>query len=584
MSSNQFLLAFHSTDPVSPNELAARVGNVTRYVQELYRDSLVEFSSATTENLGVLSWSNPNDTVRWPQLTSRNGREAALWVNFPEHDALACQPDPFDVAQDVTSSGADVSIYGAPFACALLARDTLTVVNDSLGLARIYQFDFGRFTVWATRAGLAHIFAGVQLEKNEAAWAGMATLGWNIGGESHIGRGVQLPGRVRITASRDEGVRTESLYADWAQSSRSRQLSWEGASTGIAHAMSVAKYFERQPIADLSGGKDSRVLAAAALRSGVTTHVRTLRTDHGEVEIAEILVGLYSGRVDHEIRELASHSGANPTLDAFSRLVLAQKGHEGALLPATAVSAPAFRGFVPPAVARVNGHGGESLQGGALYGGRWKSMLEGKGGDRAIDRLEAMVNAPLGTSRLGRDLAMDAVRARIERGKEMEIVSAHGLLNYFYNAERMPFWASSFSNRATLTPYYSSGLLHHVTHTYWGESDFSTFHRDVLSGLIPEWSSVPFYKPSGVARRATRFFWESEDWTSLRAFVHDRLDRVTNFDRDRMVLVLEAIQDGDATKALEVALARFLWEDSVSSVIEDINDQVASCVESVRRI
>lgn len=581
MSSNQFVLAFHCVDQMDPSEFDVRIENASKYVRDLHRDQKVDCSAVTGGHVGIVSWTHMNDSVRWPQLASHGGDDAALWLNFPEHDAVADQRDPLELAYEVSSAGADVSAYGAPFACILFRSEKLTVVNDALGLARLYQFNFGRLTVWSTRPGLAHIFAGIVLEKNETAWAGMATLGWNLGGETHIGVGAQLPGGCRITASPEDGVQTQSHYAEWTQSARSNPASWNEASAGIARAMSSATYFEQDPIADLSGGKDSRVLAAAALRSGVTTHLRTLRTDHGEVETAEALVALYAGEVKHEVRELSASSSQRPDFRLFERLGLAHKGNEGALLPATAVSGAPFRGFVPPLVARFNGHGGESLQGGALYGGRWKSILEGKGSAKALDRLNGMVDSPLGTSDVGRGLAMAAVQARVKLGEEMGIVSAHGQLNYFYNSERMPFWASSFSNRATLTPYYSSGLLRHVARTYWGDTEFSGFHKKILTSLIPEWSSVPFYKPLGSARGATAAFWKYEDWVSLRTFVRDRIDAVSNFDPDRMMRLLQAIEEGEESKTHEVALARFLWEATADSVVDDLNERAGLCAREL---
>src|SRR5699024_11660341 len=117
-------------------------------------------------------------------------------------------------------------------------------------------------------------------------------------------------------------------------------------------------------------------------------------------------------------------------------------------------------------VARFNGHGGESLQGGALFGGAWRAKLDHEGAEGALNRMIGMVSAPLGTSKVARDTAAEAVEWRIREGEELGLNRAHGLLNYFYNSERMPFWSSSFSSRSTLTPYYSSGLLDRIVHTY----------------------------------------------------------------------------------------------------------------------
>lgn len=70
--------------------------------------------------------------------------------------------------------------------------------------------------------------------------------------------------------------------------------------------MSSGKCFEQEPIAGLSGGKDCRIFAAAALQSGIATHLRTVPTEHCEVETASQPVELEEGSIRHKIKEVAS--------------------------------------------------------------------------------------------------------------------------------------------------------------------------------------------------------------------------------------------------------------------------------------
>lgn len=578
MPSNQFVLAYHSERPMSQEEVGVRLAAASRHVHSLFADGVAQVQTVGGPRVGLSVWTATGDTVGWPQMVVR-GDAVAAWIDFPEHDANS-HPDPLSLAAEVTAAGSDVTRYGAPFACIYWNRDGLAITTDSLGLARYYEFDFGDLTVWATRPGLAHIFAGRPVQKSATAWAGMATVGWNLNGVSHLGAGQHLPGRTRITAGPDSGIHRVFGYAEWTNESRLHAPTWHTATRGITNAMSLAGYFERQPICDLSGGKDSRLLAAAALRSGVTNRVRTVRTDRGEVETAEQLVARYDGNVEHVI--LDAGTTRSPEQEPLEiHLSNAHRSHEGSYLPITAIGGPTFKGFAPSEVATFNGIGGESLIGGALFAGTWLAKLQGQGADGAFTRMAGMVNSPYGTSKHAKELALDAVRVRLEMGQAQGISSAYGLLNYVYNSERMPFWSHSFGSRSTLTPYYSSGLLPHVAWTYWHDSNFPEFHERMLADLVPAWRDVPFYRPVGIVKRARKFLWEIFPWAAVRNYITARADALESFDPDGIMQLVEAVDAGEASKPLEVALARFLWEASADGLVDDLNTQAARCEDEV---
>ncbi|WP_299521001.1 hypothetical protein [uncultured Serinicoccus sp.] len=226
-------------------------------------------------------------------------------------------------------------------------------------------------------------------------------------------------------------------------------------------------------------------------------------------------------------------------------------------------------------MARFNGHGGEALHGGEYLGGSWRERLLDRGVEGALDRIVAMVKVARGTSDAGRERTIESVRTRLEFGQSVGIDTAHGLLNYFYSAERMPLWAGSSPNRSLITPYYSSGLLHHIARTFTEETDFERFHAEILQSLIPAWSRIPFYRPSGVVRRASRFFWENFDWSAMRSFVLERADFSENFEADGVRSLVEDVEAGTRSKPLEVSLSRFLWDVSVDATLEDINGRVS---------
>lgn len=66
-------------------------------------------------------------------------------------------------------------------------------------------------------------------------------------------------------------------------------------------ARSAADAWPDVPVLSLSGGRDSRLVAASYVAAGLDMRLRTYATSPGEVETARRLVGLLPGRVAHEV-------------------------------------------------------------------------------------------------------------------------------------------------------------------------------------------------------------------------------------------------------------------------------------------
>src|SRR5699024_2544746 len=69
----------------------------------------------------------------------------------------------------------------------------------------------------------------------------------------------------------------------------------------MMRSLGIASWLPGKPTADLSGGKDSRVTAAAAIRAGIVDTVRTVNPDTGEVDTARGLLRLADEPVEHRI-------------------------------------------------------------------------------------------------------------------------------------------------------------------------------------------------------------------------------------------------------------------------------------------
>lgn len=580
MSSKQIVLAYSSDRPMSGGELAVRKRFATDHVARLFGTDVVVEESADGLT-GLLAWNVASEPCGWPSFISSPAGASAAWLHVP---AIAGGPDrgtdPLQLAFDVTEGRIEAPTVGAPFG--VITRDTsgaLRLANDVFGMARIFRFSFGGLEVWSSRQGLAHVFAGVEPTVNRLAWESMATLGWSARGITHMGDGQQLgPGSLtvadpgaRVVVSSDVDRWLDDMNhappADLRESAGDMQLSLE-----------TAKYWARKPIADLSGGKDSRVIAAAAVRARAAEAVRTVRTDHGEVEIAEHLMGLIGSPVEHRVQDVASPKVATGGIE--ERLLSQHRIWEGYYLPRSAYKAPMFHGIKRAPSARLNGLGGEAIQGGSIMPGAWRQKILDGGFPAAEQRLISMVRGPLGPREESRQHVADILLNLARDSQRFGWNSGIAAVDYVYNFDKMPYWSNSFGSGETILPYYAPAMLTHVAQSFTNSQPYGEMHRELLRGLIPEWADVPFYKPSQ-RTRATAFMWDHDDWPQARFLLDEEMDLAPSYDPDSVRAILREVDAGDGGGHHETALVRALWEISFHGHVEEVATEARAVADLI---
>lgn len=559
MSNSFGFLAYALSAKEPPARTNVRVTHVERHLSRLYSVRLrrTEVGDSAT---GLVGWVPEDHNVQWKPLTQR-GDDAVAWLHIP---GAASGPDSgvneWELAQEVLSGATPPHELGAPFAVVGWSGGRLTIVNDVLGLARIFHFSFSGGDVWTTRPGMAHIFMGETPTKNRLAWAGMATLGWATSGTTHLGDGQQLPGYTRVEARHTDDktvVSSAAQFGDWLGIARSSAPPSAAENVqDMEHYMSTAKRWPRTPTADLSGGKDSRVVTAIGLRSGAINRIRTIATDHGEVETARTLLGLTTEPIEHHIepRKDPSRPGGN----FVHRLSSQHHAWEGRYLATTAFNSTQFAAFRTPSFPIFNGLGGEAMAGGNLLGA-WRDRLINAPPSRALDKMATMANVSLGASQEAKDLTIEASETYIDAADSYGIHDAAGVMDIFYNLDKMPNWTIIYGSQNIITPLFARSLLSNLAQRIGRPLESGEAHRILLKEAMPPWANIPFYKPTA-AKRATPFMWESSEWPTVKEFVTENIESVPTYDPAVAARVFRAIDASEGTKREEIFLQRLVWE------------------------
>lgn len=576
-------LAYCFRTTASPGSVQARLRGAEQHLRHLYRADLRRTEVGDGRS-GFIAWRPSDSGVDWDFYRARDGVGTA-WLHVP---SLAGGPesgvDAWTLADAVLDGSLHPSDLGAPFALARWRSGTLDIVNDMLGLARIFHFTFEDGDVWCTRQGLAHIFMGEEPSRNQEAWAGMAAVGWALRGHTQLGHGRQLLGGSRVSAGHGTNGRYVDVrndYGTWLTAVRSRPVpSAHENARDMEQLISSAKRWPAKAIADLSGGRDSRVCAALGIRSDAVSAVRTINTDRGEVETAKRLMESVDAEVEHLVIE-PKHR-ATPVGNFLDRIATQHVAYEGRFLAATAVNAPAFTGFRSGPRAKFNGLGGEVLGGGNFATGSWRDKMIGAPAPAATERLVRMATVSRFASREARETAAAQMEGLVALAESIEAATAGEVLDMAYSRDRMPNWSVTFATSDVLCPLFSPSTLATSVHSMGAPAQDRDLHRELLETINPAWARVPFYKPTSQRTRSTPYLWNDSNWTDIERYVRERVDSSGAFDADGVLATLDVIVDGEPGKSEEVALFRFLWDQTFDDYVAQVATEARSVRASVR--
>jgi hypothetical protein len=385
---------------------------------------------------------------------------------------------------------------------------TLDLYTDQLGAGHLYTANEGQARWFSNNAELLRRVIDSRTTA-PLALASIVGCGWSLGGQPVWQEVRRMPSGLFRFRPGDESHR-EHLPASGKEALFEQGFRAEAAArTLVALIRALSDWPDRPSVVSLTGGRDSRLVFAAALEAGVEFEARIIFGDGGsetpDSRIARILCETEGRDLRLErSRRVATVAEAGRALRLCAPGTLTLDLAWSALnRPRTGL--PDADADEPLAIAHT-GHGGELAR--AYYG-------VGDESPAAIERNLLRHITPLWPrppiSSEGRRLVEKYVATWVHDQLEAGAAPAH-LPDLFYLLERMSNWVGGSHGfdeyMADLTsPLWTHRLLQHEFGLPAADRSRELFHFHVLDALRPELTRAPFAgsNPSwptfGVARK-----------------------------------------------------------------------------------
>jgi hypothetical protein len=563
----QTWIAYAFDEPATADGLAARCGRVRRHTQQFFAEEVTE-ERATGPALGVALWRRADPRLR-----------ASL---FAEDSTLAvATTSAITGARELVGSDAGLEAIGAalladpsgasrlnpPFVIGVIsaARDRLVVANDVIGTARLFELEVPEGRVWSNRIGSLVAFAGQRPPLDERAWQVLAATGWFLGESTSLERVRQIRPASVIRADR-EGERTivtEARNLDALamlvkpRRARLKASARDAASAARNLAEDVGANWDCRVRVDLSGGRDSRVSAAAAIAAGVDAELRTSDLEYGEVDLVRDLIRKAPGHPDHAVKG-PEHEPDDTLAERLRGIHLV---HDGMRNPQSLLrsSMPIPHGPLEAPV--LSGHGGE-LGHGFYYGSAAEIRRMRRGGDDALlDRLEKAARKQHGAAHEEAYQAYrDETKLTLSEGADLGL-EGPALLDYYYLAQRLANRSGLTTRNERWSACSTPGFIRACFDLKPKDRLTSRMHRLVVAELLPEWSDAPWFERMADApeTKQTRIWDKPGHRDELNEIVARDESWHGLFDSSEVKAAWRDAQTGDIHQHWESVFTRVIW-------------------------
>jgi asparagine synthase (glutamine-hydrolysing) len=498
----------------------ARSQRAARFTQAL--DGLVP-ASWTRHDFGGEDWGvtvlHPADrgAFRWPSVETA-GPVTAVSLGIPvgvdADGGAAALAKRLLAAEDVHRA------VVPPFGLLALDTDRFSLQQDWLGMARVFTGTADGVTAYCTRPGLLATFLHGTPRPDLAGWTSYTVCGHFGGDLSPVAGTRQLRPGERATGRRLPGggwrLDSELRYAvddvvaeGLAGQDRPVAEQLDRAADALTRvAAGVPRLYADQITLGLSGGKDSRLIAATLVAADRLPRFLTYQDTAAEGRVAQQLVQLLRDRRGLDPEHVLRFAGApakvlNTGLRERARYLRDRYDHQ---FPSSYLTRPADSPLPPERMspATYTGAAGE------LAVGYWYPAAAGPtvtprqaGMGKLLAGAPAAAIAPA---------VFAAERDRIEgifQHAEARGVRGLHLLDYLYLVERMRRWSTSAYTTGMITPFLAPGFVATTFALTPEQKRERLLHTGIIARLVPEWADVPFVSLHTGRSTATRV-WEGD--------------------------------------------------------------------------
>jgi asparagine synthase (glutamine-hydrolysing) len=518
------VLAWFSDDPQPPGAIAGSLARFDRAVMDVVPETYTRTDlSGADWGIAVL---RPAETgYRWPVLAA-DGAVTAVSFGLPigldatgPLDAARRLLDGRDVHAEVIPPFGMLALATTPAAAppgSSPAPERLAVQQDWLGMCRLFTGRAGSVTAFCSRPGLLAAFLSGAVEPDPDGWTAYAVSG-HFGGDLSPMRGVRLldPGE-RVTGRRRPGGgwRLETSYRRAVDDVVLAGIEARGdvdaaldrAAEGLTGAAAgIYRLYDGDITLGLSGGKDSRLIAASFLAADRIPDLVTNDDLAAEGETARRLVDILAERGLRPRHRVVPAAAPAAVLGVGLReRVQRLQGLYDYQFPSTYTVRRAETDRLPARARPASITGGV----GGLAVGCWYPPDPAADGDSAAGEataLASLANAVPAEAAAGPALARERDRLGriLARGAALGLCGME-LVDYLYLVERVRRRYTSAYHVGMVTPFLAPSVVAATFTLSPAQKRAWTLHNGLLRRFLPAWADVPYVTHRSGPSRATR--------------------------------------------------------------------------------
>lgn len=468
-----------------------------------------------------------------------------------------------------------------PFGLMALDEAEFAIQQDWLGMCRMFTGETNGVTAFCSRPTLLARFLGDTIAADDDGWASYAICGHfgadlsPVQGVRLLGPGERVSGRRRDAGGWDMQSQTRFSADDLVLSGiklRERDLdeAIEVAAQGlITTAKAVHDLYDGPITLGLSGGKDSRLIAASFIAAGELPKFNTNVDEPAEGETATVLMDI--------LREERGLEPEHRLVRAGTQAVVNNMGLDERLR-----RVHLLYDFQFPSTFLVRWPGPERLPEAAR-----PLSLTGAGGEMAVaywypnpaladDRAtaEATTMSSL-LSAVDPSAVAESVLTR-ERARIIDLLD-HGttlgltgleLVDYVYLMERVRRWYTSAYFMGMVTPFLAPGFIAASFALSSQQKRDRVLHYKLLERFMPEWTEVPYFSGSSGRSTAART-WDGDGLEVIHTLLDTTQGNLTHLlRRDVVATTLAQCATGKGTLRQERTLQQFAYISAASRTLE----------------
>jgi len=508
------VLAWFSERPLTPESRGIYRARFEASIRGLVPDTYVRYEIGGDDWGVTMLHPGPIPTARWEPVQS-DDRVTAVSLGIPV--GVPKDETALSLARRLLAGESVHRDVVPPFSLMAIDRGgEFAVQQDWLGMCRLFAGEAGGITALGTRPSMLGEFLHGKAQPDLEGWASYAVCG-HFGGDYSPIRGVRLlsPGERLTGRHRPDGGWTVESRIGYNHDdvvlagleAQGRPLDTKLAAAADEFAETAGLIADRWDnlVLGLSGGKDSRLIAASLLAAGRLPRLTTNDDIAEEGETARELVRILREQrgleVDHAVRPAAVPSNVQ-SVGLRERIVRLQRRydfqfpHNYTVRPAPALLLPAA-----PTGASITGAGGE------LATGFWYPRPEQE--DQTPEH--AVMSHLLGPSGVVEHAGVqerERVGGMLRHAKDIGVHDEH-LIDYVYLAQSLRRWLSAAYMLHIVTPLLRPSLVSAMFSLTPEQKRDRVLHTGLTQRLVPEWSDVP-YVSGGSPTSTVPKIWEGD--------------------------------------------------------------------------